>query len=110
MRALWIEDDADIRDALSTLLEAHGCEVTSCATAEVGLAHLRAGSFSLLVTDLRLPGGDGAWLIRKARSEGLLTGTRVVMVTASLELPALDQVHVLRKPIDVQALLRLCGL
>jgi DNA-binding response OmpR family regulator len=103
--ALLVEDDGAIREALSELLETTGYRVSAVATAEQGVALLRAQSVSLLVTDHVLPGESGGWLVRQGRAEGLLQATLVVMVTALLQPPELEDVRVLRKPLDLGELL-----
>ncbi len=103
--ALLVEDDGAIREALSELLETTGYRVHAVATAEQGIASLRAERVSLLVTDYALPGESGGWLVRQGRAEGLLQTTRIVMVTALLEPPQFDGVHILRKPLDLGQLL-----
>jgi CheY-like chemotaxis protein len=107
-RALCVEDDPDIREGLCGLLEASGFRVTAEATAEAALVRLRQERYPLLITDLVLPAGNGAWLVNVARREGLLANTAVIMVTAALDPPKLQDVRVLKKPIDARELLRLC--
>lgn len=107
---LVVEDDGAIREALSELLETLGHEVTAVATAEEGLERLRAHCFLLLLTDYALPGESGGWLIAQARAEGLLRQTRVVVVTALLELPDIQHASILRKPLELDALLAITEL
>ena len=65
---LVVEDRAELRDSLRFLLERHGHEVLLAASAEEGLAVLRARSdVGLLLTDIGLPGLDGWGLARQAR-------------------------------------------
>lgn len=103
--ALLVEDDAAIRDALQELLESTGYRVTAVATAEQGLAALRRERVTLLVTDLALPRESGAWLVTTGRAEGLLTRTKVVVVSAVLMLPRLEDAHIFRKPLEIDAFL-----
>jgi len=56
---LIVEDDADIRDLLSTLLEIAGYRTTACATAEHGLNALREQTFDFILTDYALPNRTG---------------------------------------------------
>lgn len=108
--ALLVEDDGAIREALTEFLETTGYQVNAVATAEQGMASLRAAGVSLLVTDYVLPGESGGWLVRQGRAEGLLQTTLVVMVTALLQPPELADVRVLRKPLDLGQLLEEVGL
>lgn len=66
---LVVEDSAELRDSLRFLLERHGHEVLLAASAEEGLAVLRARSdIALLLTDIGLPGLDGWEFARQARA------------------------------------------
>jgi DNA-binding response OmpR family regulator len=65
---LVVEDRPELRDSLGFLLERCGHEVLLAASAEEGLAVLRARSdIALLLTDIGLPGLDGWGLARQAR-------------------------------------------
>src|SRR5262245_49869131 len=75
---LVVEDDRDIRDMLSTLLEISGFAVVSCDTAEAGLNALREQEFDLVLTDYALPARSGTWLLQHAEAEGLIQGTPVL--------------------------------
>lgn len=103
-RLLLVEDHPDVREALSEFLSSEGFEVTGRESAEAGLAALREGGYSVLVTDYALPGKDGAWLVEAAREQGWLP-PRAVMVTAVPQDVQVDGVRVLRKPLDLGELL-----
>ena len=57
---LIIDDEAEIRESLQTLLEMEGYEVDSAATGEEGLTRLGDRPFDLVLLDLALPDRDGA--------------------------------------------------
>ncbi|MBI3348138.1 MAG: hybrid sensor histidine kinase/response regulator [Burkholderiales bacterium] len=60
-----LEDDADVRDALTRLLRGWGCEVQAAGLAEAGFA---AGTQALVV-DQRLPGGrSGIEAVQRLRA------------------------------------------
>ncbi|MGO4700551.1 response regulator [Dyella sp. 2RAB6] len=66
---LIVEDRAELRDSLRFLLERYDHEVLLAASAEEGLAVLRARSdIGLLLTDIGLPGLNGWELARQARA------------------------------------------
>ena len=79
---LLVEDDADTRALMVTLLEIAGFTPRACATAEEGLERLREQQFDLVLTDYMLPHRSGAWLLRQASEEGLLDATPALVVTA----------------------------
>lgn len=106
LRILFVEDNEEIRDALSALLEDEGYEVTTAKTAHEGLAQLRAGRFHLLLSDYALGDRTGTWMIEQARSEGRIRNEDVLLVTAQLELEGTEGLRVIRKPLDLDDFLR----
>jgi len=114
---LLVDDDDQIREALSDDLEAHGYEVAVAATGEEALRRLRAGPRPCaLLLDLLMPGMDGAELLAKVRAEEGLAGLPVIVLTglASSKLKRLLRAEaVLLKPFDTSELCReldrVCG-
>lgn len=66
-RVLVVEDDADIRTVLRTLLESAGFRVELAPTAARALMEARANRPDALLVDLGLPDRDGQQLIRDIR-------------------------------------------
>jgi PAS domain S-box-containing protein len=64
-----VDDEADARDLLRTVLEAQGARVTSFTSAEDALAGLKTTKPSVLICDIGMPKMDGYQLIRKLRAE-----------------------------------------
>jgi CheY-like chemotaxis protein len=102
---LVVEDDPDIRDLLSTLLEMAGYTATACATAEEGLNVLREETFDFVLTDYALPNRTGGWLLQQARQEGLLDATPALIVTAHPHPSDVDGFDVFQKPFDLDHLI-----
>ncbi|MGM0575021.1 MAG: sigma-54-dependent transcriptional regulator [Myxococcota bacterium] len=76
--ALVVEDDADAREALSALLEAHGFRATPAETLAEARARLDEGhAADLIMLDLGLPDGDGMELLGDIED---LPGRRAVIV------------------------------
>lgn len=63
-KILVIDDDPDIVDALSVLLEGEGYEVVSARDGEEGLARIREESPDLIILDLLMPKLDGYGVCR----------------------------------------------
>ena len=105
-RILLIEDNEDIREGLSTLLESESYDVVAAGSAEEGLAHLRRQSFDLVITDYMLPGQSGGWMVEQARKESCLHDTRLVMITAHPRVVPPSGVRILHKPLDIDDFLR----
>lgn len=78
-RILLVEDDEDIRLATTRLLERRGYAVVAVETAEQALERFGAEAFALVLTDLLLPGMDGAELCRAIRADPRVARTPVVV-------------------------------
>lgn len=102
---LVVEDDRDIRDMLSTLLDMAGYAVRTCATAEEALEALREQMFDLVLTDYALPHRTGLWLIENATAEGLTADTPVLIVTAHPQVATAAEYEIITKPFDVDDLI-----
>ena len=66
---MLVEDDASLRTLLSEELEVDGYAVHSAATVEEGCNGLREWRPDLIVSDLRLPDGDGLAILRQLQAE-----------------------------------------
>jgi CheY-like chemotaxis protein len=104
---LLVEDDRDIRDMITTLLDMSGFNVVACETAESGLNALREQEFDLVLTDYALPRQTGLWLLREAHAQGLLQGTPALIVTAHPQVAGGDSYEVIQKPLDLDELIDL---
>jgi len=97
LRAVVVEDESGIRRAVRAVLERAGHCVAAFEDGEAALEHLRAGAAAgLLVTDLTLPGMDGAALARDARA--LRPGLPVLLMSGYGLEAAGEATHFLRKP------------
>jgi CheY-like chemotaxis protein len=101
---LLVEDDADIRELLVTLLTLAGFTPTACGTAEQALQQLREQAFDLVLTDYALPNRTGGWLLRQASEEGLLEATPAMVVTAHPSPADINGFEVIQKPFDLDQL------
>jgi CheY-like chemotaxis protein len=106
MRILLVEDNEDIREGLTDLLESEGYSVAGSGSAEDGLARLRAESFHLVITDYMLPGENGGWMLEQAAREQRLHDTGAVMITAHPRVRPPAGVRLVRKPLDIDDFLR----
>src|ERR1700719_835276 len=77
---LIIDDEAEIRESLETLLELEGYAVQSAATGEEGLARIGERSFDLVLLDLALPDRNGMDLLAEIHLQD--PGLSIIMVTA----------------------------
>jgi CheY-like chemotaxis protein len=65
---LVIDDDEGLRDSLGMMLRHAGHAVALAADGQSGLALAAASAFDLVITDLRMPGMDGAAAVRALRA------------------------------------------
>ncbi len=65
-RILLVEDDADIRFCTTAMLQDMGHSVTEAGDAAEAIAHLGAGQFDVLLTDVSMPGMSGSELAERA--------------------------------------------
>ena len=79
-RILVVEDDADQRGLVSSILEGSGYAVAQAASLAEAQQALNAAPVDLVLSDWQLGDGDGTQLLRTVRSG--LSGTAFVMVTA----------------------------
>src|SRR5437588_5655620 len=77
---LIIDDEAEIRESLQTLLEFEGYEVESAANGSQGLSKLGDRPFDLVLLDLALPDRNGLELLPEIRA--IDPQISVIMITA----------------------------
>ncbi len=84
-RILVVDDEDELRVSLSKVLQRSGYAVEGCGSVAKALDWLTEGSFDLLVTDFKLPDGDGLELMRQARV--IAPDLEVVLITAFGNIP-----------------------
>jgi response regulator RpfG family c-di-GMP phosphodiesterase len=77
---LVVDDDDAVRQAIAHLLREEGYQCAQAPGAEPALDVLRANDFPLVISDMRMPGHDGMWLLERVREEH--PDTSVIMLTA----------------------------
>lgn len=80
-RVLVVEDNADMRDYVTRILESHW-QVSSVADGDAALRHLRTTPVDLVLTDVMMPKLDGFALLRTLRSDPRLKQLPVIMLSA----------------------------
>lgn len=108
-RVLLVDDDADIREALGQTLELADLEPVLAGSFVVAKDHIDAGFDGVIVTDIRMPGRDGFYLLDHVRTVDaelpviLLTGEGdIPMAVRAMAAGAFD---FLEKPCAPQELL-----
>ena len=82
LRILTIDDEADTRDLVRTVLESCGADVVTAASAREGLDSLVRWNPHVLICDIGLPGEDGYSVIRKVRASEHSAGLPAIALTA----------------------------
>jgi CheY-like chemotaxis protein len=104
---LVVEDDPDVRLAITGLLEEDGYEAVAKANGAEGLAWLReAARPCLMLLDLRMPVMDGTSLLNEIRATPSLRGLAVCVLSADPAPAPAGADYVLQKPVTAASLMR----
>ncbi|HEX3129178.1 MAG TPA: response regulator [Thermoanaerobaculia bacterium] len=113
LRILVVDDEADARDLVSTLLERCGARVRVASSAREALEEMKRFRPDVILCDLAMPGEDGYALIRRIRALPASEGGRVPAAALTAHARAEDRrktllagfnMHV-PKPVDPEELL-----
>jgi signal transduction histidine kinase len=108
LRVLVVDDQADMRDLLSTILRTEDAEVRTAGGIEEAMMIIPAWNLDIMVCDIAMPGGSGYELIKRVRETGCDAPAIAITARAGVEdhatsLAAGFQMH-LPKPIEPQEL------
>ncbi len=110
-RILVVDDDDEIRTALSETLEDDHLEVRTAQSADVALTMLEDGTPDIVLSDIRMPGLDGIELLRILRERA--PSVDVILMTAYDDMPTVvaamreGAADFLSKPLDLHELRRI---
>jgi DNA-binding NtrC family response regulator len=79
-RILVVDDEADIRESLETLLSLEGYAVELAQNANEGLRKIESGNYDLILLDLMMPDRSGMEVLREVRERD--SETPIFMITA----------------------------
>jgi DNA-binding response OmpR family regulator len=82
---LIIEDEADMQNFVSRVLELEGYRVFKASNGKMGMEIIRENPVALVVLDLRLPGPDGWSVLREIKGNPKFSEIPVVVLTAIAE-------------------------
>ena len=108
-RILIVDDDAGQRSLFDSFLRSQGFATVPVASGEQALDTLRDGEFSMMISDVRMPGISGLETLRRAREAHAVLP--VLLVTAYADIREAvgamrdGAVNYLGKPIDLDELL-----
>ncbi len=78
-RILIVDDDESVRDVISVLLREEGYNCVVATGAEMALDVAAAEETPLVISDMKMPGKDGLWLLENLRAR--FPDTSVIMLT-----------------------------
>ena len=81
-KILVVDDDADIRDLVSTKLESSGYDVETAGDGVIGLELATNNSYSLVISDVMMPGMSGVDMVRMMRTAEPPISVPVILLTA----------------------------
>jgi CheY-like chemotaxis protein len=102
---LIVEDDQDVREALSTLLQESGYPIQTAGNGKEALAVMQERLPCLVLLDLMMPVMSGWALTKAMRADERLRQVPICIVSAVTAQAPAEVQHVLRKPIQVGKLL-----
>ena len=97
---LIIEDEPVIRGALRRLLERHGHKVSEADSVENAQAAGNLSGYSLIITDLRLPGASGNTVLELAPEVPVIIMTSYATVTSAVDAMKSGAADYIAKPFD----------
>ncbi|MFN6559347.1 MAG: response regulator [Nostoc sp. ChiSLP01] len=107
-QVLIVDDEPDIRDLVTFILQDYGVEVTAVASAQEALQALSESIPDVLISDIGMPKTDGYMLIREVRNRSPQEGGRVPAIALTAYAGEINQQQALEagfqlhipKPID----------
>jgi DNA-binding NtrC family response regulator len=113
-RILLVEDKDSLAQMLREALESSGYSVDVCTSGNEAIRRLQSGApYSLVLTDLRLPGRDGIEVLREVKKQEpecpVIVMTGFGTIENAVEAMKLGAFDFLQKPVDLDHLMLLVG-
>lgn len=110
LKILVVEDEDDLRDVVIDILNASGAAVLGAPNGNVAYELLQQNKVDVVITDLRMPGGDGLSLIRRIHDQMSLKPKIFVCSAFSdhsqEELKKLGVIECFPKPFDFDSMIQ----
>ncbi len=107
-KILYIDDETDLLDLAASFFEEENIPIHTCTHLQGALEMVRSNDYDLIITDVRMPTGNGFELLSTIRKEGHFKG-KVIMVTGNVDTVNDANTHgfdkVLFKPLRFQELI-----
>lgn len=95
LRIVVVDDEADARDLLDTVLTQYGAEVEICATAQETIEAIARYQPHVLISDIGMPGEDGYSLMRRLRHLPPEQGGQIPAIALTAYARAEDRIQAL---------------
>jgi len=107
-KILLVDDEPEIRDLIKGILESDGYQIDEAVSGKSGWEAFQANQYQMVITDVKMPDGDGIELLKKIKD--FKESTPVIIMTGysggMLQNKELLRAEaVLRKPFDLNILL-----
>ena len=111
-RILVVDDDQEIRDLLTAVLERQGLMVNAASDGGAAIELLREFQYAVVLVDLLMPGVDGFELLDHIAGRDVVSPPVVLVITAAdraaIERLDAQRIHgIVRKPFDPEEIARL---
>lgn len=107
-RILLVDDEIDLLEVLQIHLQLLGADVSTSRSGDEAFAVLQEQQFDLVISDVRMPGGDGPSLLRRLRSSKNLPQPVFLLMTGFTDAPidakAEGAQEIIQKPFAFQDL------
>jgi DNA-binding NtrC family response regulator len=104
IRVLVVDDERFVRESLTEILKNEDMRVAAAAGAHEAVRALESQPFDVIVTDLKMPDGDGLVLLQEARRSGvaipIIVVTGVGTVSSAVEAMKAGAFDFVQKPVD----------
>ena len=107
-RILVVDDDVDIRTELAEFLETKGYQVEVAGDGREALEMIKAAPADVVITDIKMPGGDGYEFIRQLRAMDPVIP--IIIIAGHVSQPDFNKAKkfggtiIMKKPISVRKL------
>ena len=116
MKILVVDDEQLVRWFMERALKKWGHNVTSVSNTRDAMSHIQGGTYDILFTDLRMPEGNGAHLVKKVR-EMPETNPKIVVCSAFITTEMVRDFNkkgilTLKKPFklaELESTMNICG-
>ena len=111
IRVLVVDDEVNLRFAIERGLRKAGHHADSASTVRQAIERLRSQPYDTVVTDLRMPGGDGLeliqWLGSYSPSTKILVVSGFITPEFRAEYEPQGSIGILEKPVEIARLIEL---